>query len=329
MEDGRNALGAKNCANFGTGARSFYVIMFMKEGVSQLKKHFKLFSTLFSMLTVMVFSMASVLASPSDGLDWQDSTITATGTARPGQARSMARRAAQLDAYRQLAEITKGVSVDAETTVENFMTTSDVIKTKVNALLKGARIISERPTPDGGYEVTMQMSMFGASDSLASAVMPRNEPKEAFPEPVQSVAPSLPSYDSSASVSVRIDVTASATATAATNNNAIGGYTGLIVDCRGLGLQPTMGPVLKNANGEKIYGHKNLDIDYVIAHGMVGYAKDTNGASRAGSNPLVVKAISLESHGYEPVISVADANRVLIENKASGFLEKASVVFLR
>jgi hypothetical protein len=311
--------------------------MFMKEGVRQMKKQFKLFSALFSMLTVMVFSMASVLAMPSDSLNWQDSTITVTGMGAPpanarnqAQARMMARRAAMVDGYRQLAEVVKGVNVDSETTVENFMVTSDITRTKVNALVQGAQVISERATSDGGYEVTMKIAMFGVSDSLASAVMPQNEVKEVFPEPVQSVAPSVPSYDSSASISVRIDVTASATATAAPNNDAIGGYTGLIVDCRGLGLNPIMSPVVKNENGESIYGHKNLDSDFVIAHGMASYTKDiANGTSRAGSNPLVVKAVSLQSHNCYPVVSVADANRILIENRATGFLEKTNVVFIR
>ena len=42
---------------------------------------------------------------------------------------------------------------------------------------------------------------------------------------------------------------------------AQGDYTGLVIDCRGLGLKTAMSPVVKNANGTKIYGHKNLDVD--------------------------------------------------------------------
>jgi len=102
------------------------------------------------------------------------------------------------------------------------------------------------------------------------------------------------------------------------------------VDCRGLGLKPVMSPVIKNADGESIYGHKNLNPDFVIANGMASYTTDINGGtSRAGNNPLVVKAVQLQSHSSYPVLSVADANRVLIENKATGFLERTSVVFIR
>ena len=303
-----------------------------------MKRCAKLVSLLATVMAVLVFAAASVFANPMDGLmDWQDGSITVVGMGAPpanarnaAQARMMARRAAVVDGYRQLAEVVKGVNVDSESTVENFMVTSDVTRTKVNALVQGAQVISERPTQDGGYEVTMKISMFGVSNSLADAVMPRNEVQEVFPEPVQTVAPSMPAYDAGASISVRIDVTATAPAPPAPNSNTIGGYTGLIVDCRGLGLSPVMSPVIKNADGESIYGHKNLDPDYVIAKGMASYTTDINsGTVRAGNNPLVVKAVSLQSHNSYPVLSVADANRVLIENKAAGFLEKTNVVFIR
>jgi hypothetical protein len=52
-------------------------------------------------------------------------------------------------------------------------------------------------------------------------------------------------------------------------------------------------------------------------------------ASRAGARPLVMKAVALMDHNANPVLSVADANRVLIENGASGFLNQTHVVLLR
>lgn len=284
----------------------------------------------------IMLSALVTFASPFDAVNWEEATITVKGmgVAPPNavnemQKLMMARRSAVIDGYRQLAEAVKGVNVEAGSRVENFLLTNDVIETNVNAVIQGAQVIDERDLP-GGYEVTMRISLFGASNSLASAVLKRPEKREAFPNPVQSVAPSMPAYDTNTSVKVRIDITSTQTAKPAPNSKAIGGYTGLIVDCRGLGLNPVMSPVIKNANSEPIYGHKNLDPDYVIANGMASYTSDLNsGVSRAGKNLLVVKAVSLENHNGNPVISVADANRVLIENKSTGFLEKTSVVFVR
>lgn len=303
----------------------------------------KLLTACLMAMMIMVLSAASVFAAGT-GMDWSgDNKLTVQGmgvaptyAVNSVQARMLARRAAVVDAYRQLAELVKGVNVDSETTVENMMVTSDVTKTKVTALIQGARIVSEQAVDGGGYTVTMEMSVFGASNSLANAVLPANTTPTSFPAPDASVPASTPS-----SVQVNVQVTPGTTTQPIANSHmgssaaavpagtAIGGYTGLIVDCRGLGLKPVMSPVIKNANGEPIYGYKNLDSATVIANGMASYTTDPAKATRAGSNPLVVKAIGLDNHNGNPILSVADANRVLIENGATGFLDRTNVVFVR
>ena len=142
---------------------------------------------------MLVASMATVLA--AENVDWNSNVIRATGggVAPAGartmaQARMMARRAAIADAYRQLAEYVGGVNVDSETTVDMAAVQSDVIRTKVKATIRGARIVSEGQTSDGGYEVTMEVPMFGVS-SLASAVIDRPAVREAFPQQVPNVLP--------------------------------------------------------------------------------------------------------------------------------------------
>ena len=75
-----------------------------------------------------------------------------------------------------------------------------------------------------------------------------------------------------------------------------------------------MSPVVKNSNGTKIYGHKNLDIDKIIEMGMADYVNNTDSVQRAGENPLVVKATAVENFNSNPVLEVPDSNRVLIEN---------------
>lgn len=47
-----------------------------------------------------------------------------------GRAKLMARRAAIVDAQRNLVEIIKGTAVDAETSMENYLVTSDIVKLK-------------------------------------------------------------------------------------------------------------------------------------------------------------------------------------------------------
>lgn len=81
----------------------------------------------------------------------------------------------------------------------------------------------------------------------------------------------------------------------------------------------------------------NVDKDYAISHGIVDYADGSAswqtvgiGQSRAGSNPLIIKMVSLRDRATNKcdiVISVEDADKILIENQKHGFLNRYSVVF--
>ena len=257
------------------------------------------------MLIAALLMCTSFRAEAALGTDWNSNKITVTGSgvvprgAIGAQARLLARRAAQADAYRQLAEVVKGVQVDGQTTVEMAMIQSDTVNLQVSAVIQGARIVSENFTTDGAYEVTMELPMFGKSGGLAQAVIERPAVVEPFPQ-----------------VNTKVTV------------EIKGGYTGLIIDCRGFRVNPVMSPVIKNAHGEKIYGHKNLDYDKVIEYGMASYAGSMSEAVRAGSNPLIVKAVDVEDFDANPVVSMADADLILSENQLSRFLDNTSVVFL-
>lgn len=294
-------------------------------------------------LCALIILTASALAAESDWADTGYLTVEGMGvmpsnSINANQAKMLARRAAITDAYRQAAEQIKGVNVDGETTVENLQVTSDVVRTRTSAVITGARI-SDVKFIDGGCIVTLKVPMFGVSNSLASAVFDSNSTKESFPQPVTGVAPSTPkSYQSygdynsgstTGSSTKPIYSDKGSSATSAPAGTAIGSYTGLIVDCRGLGLKPVMSPVIKNAGGSAIYGYKNLDYDAIVVDGMAGYSRDLNNTSRAGNNPLIVKAVSLDNNNANPVLSTADANRVLIENGATHFLDGAKVVLVR
>lgn len=95
-----------------------------------------------------------------------------------------------------------------------------------------------------------------------------------------------------------------------------------------MGLRPVMSPVIKSDNGRPIYGYKNLDSDKVVANGMAAYVRSERDATRAGTNPLFVRAVGIDANA-NPILSAEDARRVLIENGASGFLDATNVVFIR
>ena len=250
---------------------------------------------------------------------WEQGTITAEGFGTPpagaygSKASIMARRAAIVDAQRNLAEQVSGVQVDAETTVENFVISSDLVKTKVSALIKGAMVVEEQMMPDGAYRVVMSMPMYG-TQGLASAIMPaiRDNTPPTPPPPVIS-------------------------ATITTQIQMGGTYTGVIIDAGGMGLKPSFSPVIYDTNGRAIYGVSNINYDQAISQGMVGYSSSVSSAQtlpRVGATPLVIKAVQVRggnnsTNPVNVVVSVDDGDRILAANQQSQMLMNGSVVFVR
>ena len=290
----------------------------------------KMLAAMIAMFALLLMTTMNAYAYGNGEVNWETGTITAEGLGVPNpkfripaQQKASAREAAKQAAYAELLATIEGINVSAETNVKDFMMESQTINSKVSGVIRGAKIIKEEW--DGTCHITMAVSMYGVS-SLSSAVIEPPAKVEPLPAPIPEVIPSVPADSMIGNTSVGVVVNDNVSNSPL---SAIGGYTGLIVDCRGLGLNPVMSPVIKNERGISIYGHKNLNYDQVVAEGMVGYAKSVNGASRAGSHPLMIKAKSLVDHNANPVISVADANRILIENGATSFLNNAKVVFLR
>ena len=270
-------------------------------------RNFKLFGVL----------LAAIILTASGKVDaatnWNTNVIQATGMCaanpqtaiNPTHAVMQARIGAKAEAYRQLAEMVNGVQVDAETTVEQMMLTNDTVRTKVSATIRGARVVDEGEISGGGYFVTLELPLFGETNSIAQSVFERPAYIEPFPTPAPDYRPPV-----------------------IENRPSYGNYTGLVVDCRGFDINFVMSPVIKDIRGQKIYGHTNLDYDRIIREGMASYARDMYEASRAGSNPLIVRAVYLDDLNANPVLSSEDADLVLYENNKSHFLDNIAVVFL-
>ena len=74
-----------------------------------------------------------------------------------GQKRLMAIRASKLDAYRSLAEQLYGIKIDSNTSVATLTAQSDSFRARVNAVVKGARIVSITPMADNNYETVLEV----------------------------------------------------------------------------------------------------------------------------------------------------------------------------
>ncbi|HUI45725.1 MAG TPA: hypothetical protein VL122_07080 [Nitrospirota bacterium] len=250
-------------------------------------------------------------AGSSGKVDWTTGVITAVGIgaspaqpANPAQGRGVAERAAQVVALRNLLEAVKGVRVESTTAVENFMVTSDMIRTDVNGIIQGATIMDKKYMSDGSVEVTVGMKLTGA---LADAILPK------IPLTPAALATSPAGSTPPAPVAGRP-------------------YTGLIVDARGLGARPAMAPKITNEDGKEIYGSASISRDYAVREGMVGYLKDPVAAQadpRVADKPLLVKAIKASGDSrVDLTISNADAAAIQSAAQNLNMLEKCRVIIL-
>lgn len=222
------------------------------------------------------------------------------------QARPMALRAAQVDAYRNLLETVQGVQIDSATTVKDFVVESDVINAKVSGLVKGAAVVDKAYLSDGTVEVTVRMPLSG----IAKAVIPqaiiddkKTDMKEHKPVPFS-------------------------------KKKAPEGevYTGLVIDGRGFQARPAISPKIFDENGAEVYGTLIVKREYAIQQGISGYARDLTSAQsnpRVTDNPMTIKAVSAEGTGKTDFrISNEDAKNVRAAKENLKFLQKCRVMIV-
>lgn len=250
----------------------------------------------FQIVFATVLLVASSLAMAED---FGDDVIEAEGVVyyEPGINPSAMRRVAIMDAQRLLAEQVDTLYVTSESTVKNLRDLDDQINTRVSAALRGAKIISVNRESDGSFHAKLRLSMYGGSTSIAAAVLNEKVVVEDFPKPKT------------------------------TNIISEATYTGLIIDCRGLNLSKAIAPVIKSDDGTEIYAYKNLGYQAAVDKGIVEYSS-TMDSPRAGSSPLVIKAIKI-SGTCDVVVSANDADKILFANQATKFLDNCAVVLVR
>jgi hypothetical protein len=244
-------------------------------------------------------------------INYQDGYIESVGTGAPPeqyygkpQARPMALRAAQVDAYRNLLEVVQGVQIDSKTTVKDFVVESDVINAAVNGMVKGAQIVKKEYLSDGTVEVTVRMPLSGVAKTVipqAIADDKKEDMKDHKPLPF------------SKKRAPKDEV-----------------YTGLVIDGRGLQGRPAMSPKIFDENGAEVYGTLIVKKDYALQQGICGYARDLTAAqsnARVTNSPLTVKAVRAQGAGMsEFVISTDDANKIRSAKENLNFLQKCRVM---
>jgi hypothetical protein len=215
-------------------------------------------------------------------------------------------------ALRNLLEVVKGVYVDSTTTVSNYVTTNDEIRTKVEGYVKGAKIVKEQEMPDGSFETTVEMKLGGDFSNL---MLPKPTPR---PNP-------LPQYNQK-------DKQGPPDKHLVDGTGKQRSYTGLVVDARGTGASPALAPRILNEQGEEAYSVAYVEQRNVAEQGIAVYVADPPTAEahpRVTNTPLMIKALRSEGKQHtDLVIKDADAQTIHGVPEHFKFLKSAKVLII-
>jgi hypothetical protein len=213
-------------------------------------------------------------------VDWSRGVIVATGKSRvraqlsDAEAEVRGVQGARADAVRLLTAAVDALPVSSGMTVAQCKANSPTATLRLEAIVRGALPVagSEKveKQPDGSRVVSAALTApLAGKEGVSSAVL--SEMDACLKKPSSTDSKSVSSQALSASPS------------------AGSGVTGLIVDARGLGLKPCLGPRFLMPDGT------------ALSAGVPAWARSLEEAAklkdRVGANPLTLKATSVSGTG--------------------------------
>jgi len=265
-------------------------------------------------------------------IDWSNRVLRTTGigalnsnvpeSARRAEAIETAKRAA----LRNLNEIIRRMSITSEITGENLMAGNSQVHEKIDAMTREYIITDVRYLSTDDVEVDVGMPFTG---ELADLLLPK---KFGGGQLLQLTQPLCPLCGQPWPEDKPIPEDAKLIMPGgAAPHGGLAPFTGLIIEARGLNLQPALAPrILDNENHEiysQLFGNRSTAVEM----GLVSYAKNLDQAKkdeRVKTNPMIIKAIGCTNQKIDVIITKSDAR--LIHGVAAGtsILERCRVIFL-
>ncbi|OHD64032.1 MAG: hypothetical protein A2176_05410 [Spirochaetes bacterium RBG_13_51_14] len=273
---------------------------------------FKRFSMMATLIALsMIQSQADVKQQPPDSVDWSRGVIVAYGTVRVdiseqgrpmdgdsgtvislNRGRVAAYRKARERAIENMTRLVKGIRVDSDTMMSDLLDRSDVVQTRIVSIISGRVKILEYPID---FAISGCRAELSIGDILPA--VPYTYPGDEFPARIDNPIPT--------------------------------DYTSLIVEARGIPVEPMILPSIFNEEGLEVYGRFYVDIRHASKFGIVAYAHNEDEAMKirsAGGHPYY--AVAVKAMKGCPVLGERDIRKIFSSGKTVESLKKCRVIFI-
>lgn len=217
------------------------------------------------------------------------------------------RRQALMNGRRHLYTALKSVRINKSLTVRDLVTEDTVLREKLKGRVNNSVVLDRTVIPGERVRLRVEMKLWG---SLSKMLIP------------DSVW-----YEKNSDVSSK-DLDQEEMQPSAEMER----HTGLIVDARGLNLEPSLVCRVYGPGERLLYGPGIVRPSIAIGRGMAGYMRDRGSAlrsSRTGADPVILRAREkAASKGCEIRVSGEGSEALLSSPESIGFLRQGKVIIL-
>ena len=232
---------------------------------------------------------------PGGQVDWTEGAVlsrgSATGTTLRG-ARALTDQAAVQAARQGLGGALAQVRLDARQMLGPTLLQAEAHRQALEALIAQAAAIETRYLPGGTVETTVQLPFAG--QLIALLLLPSPATASAEGAQLHGRPSSVVSPDGEP------------------RSEAV--HTGVVIDARGLAIQPALFPRIVDESGQSLYAPEVVDVEAAVQQGYVAYAKTFDQApaqARIGERPLVLRALRVAGDTrVDLVLGNAEATRI-------------------
>jgi len=229
----------------------------------------------------------------------------------PGQKRLTAIRAAEIVAYRNLAQFLDGVAIAGDASIKAMALNYEVVRVAVTGFVKGAQVVyKEYNEKDEVALVLIKVGMTGPGS---------------FGEMIYKKVIGDPNIGNKIVTPVK-PVEIARTVTVDTK------FDGIVIDATGLNFRPALINRILTLKGEMLYDPSKVSQKILIEKGCGEYTNSVTKArialeSRGVKNPLIVKAAGT-SNPTDLQVTDDDAVKIFSADQKAGFLADAKVAFV-